>query len=253
LIQKLQESNESLNQFASVAAHDLKAPLRNIQGFSQILHRKYADKFPKEDMELFAFITDSCRSLKDLIDGLLNYSKISNMEYQAQCVDLAEIVSHVKSNLTNIIKATGVSLHISDDLPKVLGQGSLLFQVFLNFINNAIKFRRMEEGLQSSIWINSEYYDDDHIKISIKDNGIGIEQKYQDKIFGIFKKLHSSAEYEGSGIGLSVCKKIIERFGGEVWLESEKGVGTTFFFTLKLYNDAFEKSIKPSFSNLLVE
>jgi len=197
-------------------------------------------------MELFEFITGSCLSLKDLIDGLLNYSKISNMEYQPECIDLAEITSSVKSNLTNIIAETGVDLHISNNLPKVYGQKSLLFQVFLNFINNAIKFRRTDAGLQSTIWINSEYYDDDHIKISIKDNGIGIEEKYQNTIFGIFKKLHSSTEYEGSGIGLSVCKKIIERFGGEVWLESEKGVGTTFFFTLKCYDDVAEKQLANS-------
>jgi len=167
---------------------------------------------------------------------LLNYSKISNLKLELDCVDLSELVADVKNNLSNIIKETKVVLHIADGLPKVTGQYSLLFQVVLNFINNAIKFRRKEEGLQSEIWVNSENYNDDYIKISIKDNGIGIKKEHQNKIFGIFKKLHSSSEYEGSGIGLSVCKKIIERLGGKVWLESEKNVGTTFFFTLKLHS-----------------
>jgi len=235
LVQKLQESNESLKQFAAVAAHDLKAPLRNIQGFSQLLHKKYAAQLPKQDLDFFMHIIKSCASLKELIDGLLNYSRISSVKLEPEPIDLAAIVSDVKNNLTNIIEDTNIALHITDGLPKVLGQHSLLFQVFLNFINNAIKFRRIEEGLQPTISVESEYYDDDHIKISIKDNGIGIEEEHQNKIFDIFKKLHSSAEYEGSGIGLSVCKKIVERLGGKVWLASEKNVGTTFFFTLALF------------------
>jgi len=235
LIQKLQESNESLNQFAAVAAHDLKAPLRNIQGFSQLLYKKYTGQLPEKDIALFMHIINSCTSLKELIDGLLNYSKISNIKFKLDCVDLSELVADVKNNLSNIIKETKVVLHIAEGMPMVTGQYSLLFQVFLNFMNNAIKFRRKKEGLQSEIWVNSEFYNDDQIKISIKDNGIGIEKEHQDQIFGIFKKLHSNSEYEGSGIGLSVCKKIIERLSGKVWLESEKNVGTTFFFTLKLH------------------
>lgn len=246
LIRKLKESNESLNQFAAVAAHDLKAPLRNIQGFSQLLYKKYATKFVEKDMELFMFIIKACTSLNELIDGLLNYSKISNMQYKSECIDLSEIVSDVQNNLTNTIQKTKIALHISNNLPKVVGQKSLLFQVFLNFINNAIKFRKTDEGLQSTIWINSEYSDDDHVKISIKDNGIGIDKKHQNEVFGIFKKLHSSSQYEGNGIGLSVCKKIIERFGGEIWLESEKGVGTTFFFTLKVYKNPTTRLVRNS-------
>lgn len=234
LIQKLQESNESLNQFAAVAAHDLKAPLRNIQGFSQLLHKKFTGQLPEQDMALFMHIINSCTSLKELIDGLLNYSKISNIKLELACVDLSQLTVDVKNNLSNIIKETKVVLHIADGLPKVTGQYSLLFQVVLNFINNAIKFRKKEDGLQPEIWIESENYKDGQTKISIKDNGIGIEKEHQNKIFGIFKKLHSSTEYEGSGIGLSVCKKIIERLGGKVWLESNKNVGTTFFFTLRL-------------------
>jgi len=244
LIQKLQESNESLNQFAAVAAHDLKAPLRNIQGFSQLLHQKFSGKLPEQDMALFMHIINSCASLKELIDGLLNYSRISNVKLELDCVDLSELVGDVKNNLSNIVKETKVVLHIADGLPKVTGQYSLLFQVVLNFINNAIKFRRKAEGLESKIWVNSENHNSDEIKISIKDNGIGIEKEHQNKIFGIFKKLHSSSEYEGSGIGLSVCKKIIERLGGKVWLESEKNVGTTFFFTIKLHPAVINLAVK---------
>jgi len=165
LVQKLQESNESLKQFAAVAAHDLKAPLRNIQGFSQLLHQKYAAQFPKSDLDLFMHITNSCASLKELIDGLLNYSRISSVKLTPECIDLATLVADVKNNLTNIINETNVALHISDNLPKVLGQHSLLFQVFLNFINNAIKFRRIKEGLKPTIWIESAYYNEDYIAV----------------------------------------------------------------------------------------
>lgn len=236
LITKLEESNNNLKQFAAVAAHDLKAPLRNIQSFSQILHAKYASEFPKEDMEFFMFIINSCKSLKELIDSLLNYSRISNMEFQPECVNLNETIAEVKNNLRNTIKQTEFTINVSKDLPLVVGQKSLLFQVLLNFINNAIKFRKTEDEVQSSIWIDSAEHTNGQTTISVKDNGIGIKQTNQDQIFGIFKKFHSSVDFEGNGIGLSVCKKIIERLGGKIWLESEPAMGTTFFFTLSLYD-----------------
>ena len=229
---KLKTSNDNLLQFASIAAHDLKAPLRTINGFSQILSKKYAEVIEEKDKEKFDFIINGGKSLKDMIDGLLNYSRISNEDLVLTSINLENLISFTLDNLRATIEEKGAIITTPNSFPIINGHFSLLNQVFLNLINNSLKFTRI--GVKPIIKILWENYDQDFILISITDNGIGIEEKHQKEVFKMFIKLHSSTKYKGNGIGLSTCKKIIESFGGVMWLKSKINEGTTFYFTLPI-------------------
>lgn len=230
-LEKLEESNVNLQQFAAAAAHDLKAPLRTISSFSKIINRRYRDLIKPKDAAFFDFILSGCETLDKLITGLLQYSSMSHKEIKTKPIDLDGIFQAVVQSLDANIQESQATISLSGDLPTCEGQESLLFQVFSNLINNAIKFRKQDEQLH--IKISSKTQENGLPLISIQDNGIGIAKENQKEVFKVFTKLHATSQYEGVGLGLSLSKKIIERLGGDIWLESELGIGTTLFVQLR--------------------
>ena len=244
-IQELKRSNEELQQFAYVSSHDLQEPLRTISSFTQLLERRYKGKFDSDADEFMDYIVEAAVRMKEQIQGLLDYSRVGTKGEKFKPVDLNEILNQTIQSLNTLIKETNANIKV-DELPKVMGDEGQLQRAFQNLISNAIKFRKQDEPLK--IHISSYKSEDENEYIfSIEDNGIGIEEQYSERIFTIFQRLHTRDVYEGTGIGLSIVKRIIERHGGRIWVESELGKGSTFYFTIPIKvksMGAFLKSIK---------
>jgi light-regulated signal transduction histidine kinase (bacteriophytochrome) len=227
IMEDLRRSNEDLQQFAYVASHDLQEPLRAIVSFSQLLEDKYRDKIDKDGKEFIHFITNGAKKMNILIKDLLTYSRITTHANPSKIVNLEKVLKDALYNLQEAIKESGV-LITYDKMPILNVDKTQFIQLFQNLISNAIKFRREEPP---RIYIGVNKINDEWL-FSVKDNGIGIESKYFDKLFNIFYRLHTKEEYPGTGIGLPICKKIVQRYGGKIWVESEFGKGSTFYFTI---------------------
>lgn len=225
--ERLTQANEELKQFAYVASHDLKEPLRMIGSYTQIINKKFEAETDEDTQTFFDYVTDGVSRMNNLLDGLLQYSTVGRGAQDLKPVNLNDTLIICQSNLRLLITESNVKI-VTDELPTVLGISSLLSQLFQNLISNAIKFRK-KEG-QPKIIIKSEERNNEYL-ISIKDNGIGIKPEYKNRIFVIFQRLHARTDYEGTGIGLAICHKIMQRMGGKIWVESELGKGATFFFT----------------------
>jgi light-regulated signal transduction histidine kinase (bacteriophytochrome) len=224
---ELARSNQELEQFAYVASHDLQEPLRMVNSYLQIISKRYKDNLDKDAHDFIAFAVDGSNRMRNLINSLLEYSRI-NRVMAFEEVNLNELMKEVLQDLKTRIAESKATITI-DELPVVFGDHVLLSQLFLNLIANAIKFR----GEQlPEIHISFKKQKDEFL-FSVKDNGIGIKSKYSEKIFIIFQRLNSKEKYDGTGIGLAICKKIVERHGGKIWIESEIDKGTTFYFTIK--------------------
>lgn len=226
---ELKRSNKDLEQFAYVSSHDLKEPLRVIGNFSGLLKRRYANKLDDDAQEYIGFIEDGIRRMFNVIESLLTYSTVGQKDSVYDTVNLNKLLKGKLSDLSQFIKDNNAIVRIGE-LSEIVGQEEQIGMVFYNLIHNAIKFNAQEEVL---VLVQQEEGDEDYWKFSVKDNGIGIEPVYQEKIFDIFKRLHGKKDYEGTGIGLAVCQKIILRHEGRIWLESAVGKGTTFYFTVK--------------------
>jgi signal transduction histidine kinase len=228
--EELQRSNEDLQQFAYIASHDLKEPLRMISSYTTLLQRRYVGRLDDDADDFIKFIVDGVRRMNDLIQDILEYSRAgSGKDEHLDKVDVNEIMQNVVANLGVTIEESGAIVNW-EQLPTAVPYDPIrLTQVFQNLIGNAIKYRgeRQPEVRVSSTQRGSE------VVFMVKDNGIGIAPEYIDKIFGIFQRLHGK-EYEGTGIGLAMVKKIVERYGGKIWVESTPGVGSTFSFTVRL-------------------
>lgn len=223
----LTRSNEDLQQFAYVASHDLQEPLRNVASCLQLLEKKYKNNLDAKADELIHYAVESSVRMKTLIQDLLAFSRIVTKGKPPQRVDCEEILNQTVKNLRSSISEAGAVI-THDPLPTILADDAQLSQVFQNLIGNGIKFRR-EEHPQihvSAVMNNGEWI------FSVKDNGIGIESRHLDRIFVIFQRLHKRSQYGGTGIGLAIVKKVVERHHGRVWVESEFGSGTTFHFTI---------------------
>lgn len=224
---ELTRINQELEHFAYVASHDLQEPLRTITSFIQIIERKYGNLLDEDGHQFMGYITDGTRRMQSLIRDLLAYSRVNRFNTNYEQVDLNEVFDAVNQALNDKINETDTII-LAENLPVIQGNKIQLIQVFQNFIDNAIKFRAKKNP---EIIINVKELAKKW-EISFQDNGIGIAPEYYQRIFIIFQKLHSMDEYTGTGIGLAMCKKIIERHGGEVWLDSKVGKGTTFYFTI---------------------
>ena len=224
---ELQEVNGELKQFVYAVSHDLKAPLRMVSSFTHLLERSLNGSLKPESKEYMGFINNGAKRMNLLLDDLRNYAMVTKGDVEAQIVDLNLVVHQVRQNLHVSIEESNANIEVNP-LPSVKAASTHLLQLFQNLISNAIKFRR---NVPLKIVIQSEERIDDYL-ISISDNGIGIEKEYLGQVFTLFKRLHTEAEYEGTGIGLAICQKIINNYGGEIWLDSRPQIGTTFYFTL---------------------
>jgi PAS domain S-box-containing protein len=227
LADELKRSNQELEQFAYVASHDLQEPLRAVTGYTQLLELEYRDNLDETALDYMNFIVDGAGRMQQLIQDLLAYSRVGTHAGEFTPVDCNAVVKQVLQNLQVAIAHDRATV-TCDPLPAVMANKTQLLQLFQNLISNAVKFRR-EEPPQVRIWAHSS---DRAWLFQVRDNGIGIKRRYQERIFEIFKRLHTRREFPGTGIGLAICKKIVERHGGRIWVESQPGVGTTFYFTL---------------------
>jgi signal transduction histidine kinase len=223
----LKRSNGDLEQFAYIASHDLQEPLRMVSGFTGLLQRRYAGKLDADADEFIGFAIGGVNRMQELINDLLSYSRVGREDVSAKPVDMQLVVDQALANLQTAIEERS-ALVSRGPLPTVLANHGMLVRVFQNLVGNALKFCKADRPI---VRIAAEQHGTEWV-FSVADNGIGIDPQYRDRIFLIFQRLHQQGEYPGTGIGLAVVKRIVERNGGRIWLESEPGKGTTFFFTL---------------------
>ncbi len=227
--EELASSNQELEQFAYVASHDLQEPLRMVASFTQLLSNKYSGKMEKDADEYIAFAVDGAKRMQALINDLLQYSRVGSQAKKSGPVDLDAVVRQALENLKITIEKNGARV-TRDPLPITRGDEGQLVRLFQNLIANAIKFQK--KGEAPKIHVGLQEKGKGEVCVFVRDNGIGIESQYFEKIFQIFQRLHGREEYAGTGIGLAICKKIVERHGGKIWVESEPGKGSTFSLTL---------------------
>ncbi len=228
---ELERSNKELEQFAYIASHDLQEPLRMVGSFLQLLQKKYVSDLDEQASQYIYYAVDGATRMKNLINDLLNYSRI-NREITMREVNLTGIINEALANLYTSIHESGAMVHF-EGMPVLRADPAQMLQLFQNLISNSIKYRK--EGIPPEIKIQA-HKEHTHWLFAVTDNGIGIEQKYSDIIFVIFKQLHDKSKYEGTGIGLAIAKRIVERHGGKIWFESEPGKRSTFYFTIKSDN-----------------
>lgn len=227
-IQALKKKTKELEDFTFIVSHDLKEPLRGITSFSQFVLEDYADKLDEKGRGYLLTITKSTYLMKRLIDDLLTLSKVTRIEFSFQINKASEVIEKAVKPLKVLIDEKDIELVIAQDLPTIYCDKIRMAQVFENLLSNAIKFMgkenpRIEIGYQDKV---------DYDQFYVKDNGMGIEKGYHEKIFEMFERLHPREDYDGTGAGLHICKKIMEMHRGKIWVESEIGVGSTFYFTL---------------------
>ena len=226
LNEDLLRSNKELEQFAYIASHDLQEPLRMISSFTQLLSLKYKNELDENAQDYIQFAVDGATRMQNLINDLLEYSRVETRGKMFSTIDMHGIFEQVLRNLRILIKEKN-ALVITDDLPKILADERQMIQLLQNLIANALKFSKNNPRIY--ITANEDLK---HFIFEIKDNGIGIEPQYYEKIFQIFQRLQPREEYGGTGIGLAICKRIVERHGGKIWVESKPGKGSVFYFTI---------------------
>jgi signal transduction histidine kinase len=234
---ELARSNAELEQFAYVASHDLQEPLRKVASFCQLLEQRYAGQLDDRADQYISFAVDGAKRMQQLINDLLAFSRVGRSGADLVPVALDGVLDHAMTNLGPAIADSGASVD-ADPLPTVRGEASLLVAVFQNLIGNAVKFRSEEAP---KVRIAVERSGDDWL-FTATDNGIGIDPEYAERVFVIFQRLHAKDEYAGTGIGLSMCRKIVEYHGGRIWLDPEAGSGTTFRFTLPVLEEIDDDS-----------
>jgi PAS domain S-box-containing protein len=224
---ELERSNAELEQFAYVASHDLQEPLRMISSYTQLLLRRHGNRFEGDAKEFMDFVIDGAARMKSLIEDLLAYSRIGRHGAHIQPTDCSVIFNKATANLRSRIDSNAATV-TSGPLPKLAADELQLVQLFQNLISNAIKFKG---GQPPQVHVSAQEQAAGWV-FAVSDNGIGMESQYFERIFMMFQRLHSKAEYPGTGIGLAICKKVIDRHGGRIWVESQPGSGSTFYFSL---------------------
>jgi len=225
---ELEAANKELEAFSHSVSHDLRAPLRAISGFSTILAETYAAQLPDDARQLFSRITFNAERMGELIEHLLRFSHLSRQSLDKQRVEMAALVQQVIAELQKEQSAGHVEVHV-DDLPDVIGDPFLLRQVFANLLSNAFKFSRKKE--QPRVVVSYRRQGKENIYF-VRDNGAGFDMRHADNLFRVFHRLHHVAEFEGTGVGLSLAQRIIERHGGRIWTEAAVDQGATFYFSL---------------------
>ena len=237
----LERSNKELEHFAYVASHDLQEPLRMVSSYTQLLEQYYGSQLDDKARKYIHYAVDGAIRMQALINDLLTYSRVGRHGKPLESTDSHSVFGEAMRNLSAAIEeAQAIITH--GDLPTVSADASQLVLVFQNLIANAIKFRRTEVP---QVHVSARK-DGGDWRFSVKDNGIGIEAQYAERVFVIFQRLHTREEYPGTGIGLAICQRIVERHGGKIWFESQPGNGTTFFFTIPVLQTKSQNSIQPS-------
>ena len=229
--EELAKSNDELKHFAYVASHDLREPLRMITSFLQLLERRYMDQLDQDAHEFIRFAVDGAKRLDEMIKDLLEFSKVTQRKIEFEKVDINKVLKQTKLNLKYTIDVNNAKINYNT-LPTVYGDEMLIELLFQNIISNSIKYKSTKIP---KIEITATEQSNKYI-FAIKDNGIGMSPEHLERIFTIFQRLHSKDEYEGTGIGLAIVEKIVIQHGGKIWVESELGEGTTFYFTLPINN-----------------
>ncbi|MEM7593595.1 MAG: ATP-binding protein, partial [Cyanobacteria bacterium P01_A01_bin.83] len=228
LAQDLERSNSELKRFAYVASHDLQEPLNHVSNYVQLLEMRYGDRLDEDAKDFIGFAVEGVSLMQTLIDDVLVYSKVDHQSGDFTVTEVASALQQALTNLQRRIRDSNAEIIIPDTLPTLRADSTQLMQLFQNLIVNALKFR---SAATPKIEIKVERIEDEWL-FSIKDNGIGIEPRFSDRIFVIFQRLHTRDEYPGTGMGLAICKKIVECHRGRIWVESELGKGATFYFTI---------------------
>ena len=235
VMEELTRSNEELEKFAYVASHDLQEPLRMVSNFARLLENRYKGKLDQDADDFINFAVEGANRMQRLITDLLAYSRVGRRGNEFKEVSYEAALDHALSNLKAVVEQSGAVV-TREPLPVVMGDESQLAQLFQNLIGNAVKFCKDGPPL---IHVSSERRGNEWV-FSVHDNGIGIAPEYCERIFLIFQRLHGRQEYPGTGIGLAICRKVVERHGGRIWVESAPGSGSTFYFTIPV-----KKEIKP--------
>jgi light-regulated signal transduction histidine kinase (bacteriophytochrome) len=228
---ELARSNADLQQFAYVASHDLQEPLRMVISYLTLLEKRYPDLLDPDSREFIRFAVEGGKRMKELVDDLLAYSRVDTTSSVFESVDMNELVAKTISLLQIPIQEANATIHI-DPLPSVDADGTQMVQLIQNLLANAVKFRgnsplviNITASVGAGEWV-----------FGVHDNGIGMDMEYSDKIFQMFQRLHNRDRYPGTGVGLAIAKKIVERHGGRIWVESVLGTGSTFFFTIPVHD-----------------
>jgi PAS domain S-box-containing protein len=227
LVSKLSAANRDLSEFAYVASHDMQEPLRMISSYLQLLSKRYSGHLDKDADEFIGYAVGGAIRLQKMVDDFLTFSRIGTRGRAFVETDVGVVLNLALTNLKIAIETSHAKITYAN-MPTVKADGGQLLQLFQNLIENAIKFR---SDKPPAIHVSAERCEDEWV-FSIKDNGIGIDPQYQNRLFVVFQRLHSVAKYPGTGIGLALCKRIVERLGGRIWVESELGKGSTFRFTI---------------------
>lgn len=223
----LERTNRELERFATVASHDLQEPLRKIAAFSSLIKRRYADRLDADGVRNLEFLVDAAHRMQRLIDDLLSYSRLASQAIELEPTSLGMALDQALERVEAAIEDSGAVIH-RDSLPTVQADPTLLIQILQNLVGNAVKYRGRN---RPEIWVTAEPQDE-HWRISVRDNGIGLDTRFADKIFAPFQRLHSREDYQGTGIGLAIVRQAVERMDGQVWVDSKPGEGATFSFTL---------------------
>ena len=235
-LEELERSNKDLEQFAYAASHDLQEPLRTVSNFSQLLAKRYKGELDAKADQFIGFIVDGATRMQEMIDNLLAYSRVSTRAKPFEPTNCETLFDQALANVKMAIEESGAVV-THDPLPTVMADASQLVQLFQNLLSNAIKFRKEKPRIiVSAVQRGNEWL------FSVEDNGIGIAPEFMEHIFKMFQREHTSAEYPGTGVGLAICKKIVERHGGRIWVESQTGKGSTFYFTIPVRKGERERT-----------
>jgi light-regulated signal transduction histidine kinase (bacteriophytochrome) len=224
---QLEAANKELEAFSYSISHDLRAPLRAIDGFSRILVEDHVQELPEDAARLLGLVQSNTQQMGRLIDDLLSFSRLSRQPVNRRTVNTADLVRQALETLQGDLEGRDVKIEIGK-LPACQGDPALIRQVWMNLLSNALKFTRERESPQ--IMIGCEDREGEQIYF-VKDNGVGFDMQYKDKLFGVFQRLHRNDKFEGTGVGLAIVQRIIQRHGGRVWAEAKLNVGATFYFT----------------------